>query len=237
MQKYRLESQQNFKNKGKIIMSKFIPLIESSQDFRGLVYEDDDEQNLYLKGVVLTVDTPNMNKRIYPSKVFEEALEKYSKIIEQKRAFGELDHPENNIHRLNPEKLSHIFESIKKIGNKWIAKAKILDTPSGNIVKGIVSAGGRIGMSLRALGETIERGKYRLVKSCHLITLGDLVLDPSSEEFQNPIFENAEYVYENKIFREVQKHRIPISTFTESFDSGPKVPPFKDWEAILREKI
>ena len=213
------------------------PLIEKTNNFKAFTYDDEEEKHLYLEGTVLKTDEPNGNQRIYPSAVFEEALEKYSKLLSDKRAYGELDHPSNDIHRLNPEKLSHIFESIKKVGNKWIAKARILDTPSGNIVKGIVSAGGRIGMSLRALGETIERGKYRLVKSCHLITLGDLVLDPSSEEFQNPVFENMEFVLENQIFREVKKHKVPISTFTESYDFGQKVPEFKNWESILKEKI
>ena len=213
------------------------PMVEKANNYKAFTYDDEEEKKkLFLQGTVLVCDQPNGNNRIYPNDVFEEALEKYNKIIEQKRAFGELDHPSGSIHRLNPEKLSHIFESIKKIGNKWIAKARILDTPSGNIVKGIVSAGGRIGMSLRALGETVERGKYRLVKSCHLITLGDLVLDPSSEEFQNPIFENMEFVFENQIFREVKKHRIPISTFTESYGNGQKVPDFRNWESILKEK-
>lgn len=223
-------------------MSKFIPLIESSQELRGFHYDDDEDKNLYLEGVVLTVDAPNLNQRIYPSKVFENALEKYSKTINDKRAFGELDHPSENVQKLNPEKLSHIFESIKKVGNQWIAKARILDTPSGNIVRGIVNAGGKIGMSLRSLGETVENGRYRMIKRLHLITLGDLVLDPSCDEFQNPVFENTKFVYENNQFRKVEKYKIPVSKLFEQSSYRPIVereplPDIKNWSEIYQEKM
>ena len=215
----------------------YIPLIESTNSFKAFTHPDEDDKHLYLEGVVIEVDKPNANKRIYPKMVFENALENYSKMICDRRAFGELDHPLENVHKISPNRISHIFESIKKVGNKFIAKIRILDTPSGNIVKGIVESGGRLGVSLRALGETESKGKYRIVKSLSIITAGDIVLDPSNMRMMDPIYEESEYVFEDNQFRKIEKYKVPITLFTQDIEYKEETLEYRDWKQIYFERI
>ena len=224
-------------------MEHYKPLVELTEDVETIQESDDDKKSLYLRGVIIKTDMLNGNNRIYPESVWVEALEQYKPMLDDSRALGELDHPTapDKAGSVNPEKVSHLFTEIEKTyTGEWIAKLKVLNTPSGRIVRAIVEGGGKIGLSLRGLGKTVNRGGYRIVESLRLITLGDLVLNPSVGEYQTPLYENQEYVFENEIFKPVKK--FPISKLLEYNFNKPIVereplPVFKNWNEIYQEQL
>jgi hypothetical protein len=98
---------------------------------------------------------------------------------------------------INLDRVSHLITSLRKEGNDYIGKAKILDTPNGRIVESFLKENIKIGMSTRALGSLIDRnGLMEVQDDLRFTTAGDIVADPSAQRaFMNGIYENAEWVF------------------------------------------
>ena len=109
---------------------------------------------LYLSGRIQAADTPNGNGRVYPKKVLEKEIKNYMKIVKDNRATGELDHPEDAV--VNLKNVSHLMVDIWWQGNDVMGKLKVLDTPSGRILKDLNAAGVKLGISSRGLGSVKE---------------------------------------------------------------------------------
>lgn len=172
-------------------------ITEVLEDIKFVVEGKDDKKNLYIEGVFMMGNIQNRNGRYYPVEVLDCAVRKYTEsYVVNKRAFGELGHPDGP--SINLDRVSHLIESLTRDGNNYIGRAKILSTPMGNIVSGILSDGGRVGVSTRGLGTLEETTKgYKLVKDdFHLSTAADIVADPSAPDaFVNGIMEGVEWAW------------------------------------------
>ena len=155
-------------------------------------------KDLYIEGVFLQSELANRNNRIYPKNVMEKEVARYMKeYVESKRAFGELGHPEGPT--INLDRVSHIITSLKEDGNNYIGRAKILNTPMGNIVKGLIEGGAQLGVSSRGMGTLKERdGINEVQEDFYLATAADIVADPSAPDaFVQGIMENKEWMFVN----------------------------------------
>ncbi|URC15133.1 prohead core scaffold protein and protease [Paraglaciecola Antarctic GD virus 1] len=111
---------------------------------------------LFIEGVCMVADVVNKNKRLYPKRVMQEAVDRYNKnYISEMKALGELNHPPRP--DADPAEASHLIVSMKMVGEKVYAKAKVLDTPRGKILKGLVEGGWRVQTSSRGLGNLQEK--------------------------------------------------------------------------------
>jgi len=140
---------------------------------------------LILKNVLLQrADAPNRNKRVYPKKILEREIKLYENKIRERRAFGELDHPESNV--VNLKNVCHAIVDVKWKGDEVYGDVEILPTPSGNIVREILLAGFRVGQSSRGLGsvEPLREGDddemVEVQDDFELVTLSDCVSDEST---------------------------------------------------------
>lgn len=172
----------------------------------------------YIEGKFLQSEIKNRNGRLYPKHVMESEVERYTNAkINNKTAYGELGHPAGPT--INPERISHLIESLSWNGNNVIGRAKILDTDYGVIAQKILEGGGRLVVSSRGLGTLRERSGVMEVQSdFHLSTAADIVTDPSAPEaFVNGIMEDAEWIYKGGTW-------VPmfIETAQEKIKDAPK---------------
>lgn len=159
--------------------------------------KEDGKKNYFIEGIFMQGDIKNRNGRIYPSATLENEMKRYQKdFIETKRALGELGHPDGP--QINGDRVSHLITDMRREGNDFYGKAKILSTPMGEIVKSLLDEGVKIGVSTRGLG-SVKAGRdgvMEVQKDFHLSTV-DIVTDPSAPNaFVNGIMENVEYYYD-----------------------------------------
>lgn len=146
---------------------------------------------LIVSGVLQRADSKNQNGRVYPRPILEREVDKYMKNeIAQKRALGELDHPESSV--VNLRNVSHNILECGWEGDDLVGKVEILGTPSGNILKELFKAGVTLGISSRGLGsvKTLHEGDDQTVEvqpDFELITF-DFVSNPSTHgAFLKPV--------------------------------------------------
>lgn len=173
-------------------------ITEVNEDVKLVVEgKEGEKKSHFIEGVFMMGNIQNRNGRFYPTEVLENAVNKYTKTyIDNKRAFGELGHPDGPA--INLDRVSHLIEKLERNGNNYMGRAKILDTPMGNIVIGILEGGGKIGVSTRGLGSLEETNKgYKLVKDdFFLSTAADIVADPSAPDaFVNGIMEGLDWAW------------------------------------------
>ena len=160
--------------------------------------KDGGGKNYKIRGIFMQADIKNRNGRIYPMEVLDEEVKKYNKnFIEQKRAFGELGHPDGPT--VNLERVSHMITSLKPDGKNFIGEAKIMDTPMGKIVKNLMDEGAKLGVSSRGMGSLRQKGGANVVSDdFYLATAADIVADPSAPNaFVEGIMEGKEWVWNN----------------------------------------
>ena len=165
-------------------------------------------KDYFIEGVFMMADAPNRNKRIYESKILKPAVEKYiTEQVKTGRAVGELNHPEGPT--INLDKVSHLITDLRFEGANVVGKAKILNTPMGQIVKGLLEGGVKLGVSSRGMGSLVERNGVNYVKDdFHLATV-DIVQDPSAPSaFVNGIMEGVEWIWENGVFKPQEIEKI-----------------------------
>mgnify|MGYP001212771447 FL=1 len=178
-----------------------------SDDVNYLVEEDPKtgKKNMFIEGIMLQTEVKNKNGRIYPLEVMKKEVKRYNKeYIDQKRAYGELGHPEGPT--INLERTSHLIESLEQDGNNFVGKAKILSTPMGEIVKNLLSDGARLGVSSRGMGSlkaSNRKGGAQMVQSdFQLATAADIVADPSAPDaFVDGVMEGVEWIWDNGVIK------------------------------------
>ena len=183
-------------------------ITEMYDDFE-ILTEGKNGKDMKIKGVFMQAETKNRNGRVYPLNVLQKEVARYNKeLVESKRAFGELGHPEGPT--VNLDRVSHLIEELYPEGKNIIGKAKILDTPNGKIVKELLNAGAKLGVSSRGMGTLEKRENANYVgKDFYLATAGDIVADPSAPEaFVEGIMEGKEWIWDNGILRESEVARI-----------------------------
>ena len=160
----------------------------------------------FIEGVFLQSELKNRNGRMYPESVMDKEVARYMKEqVENNRAYGELGHPDNP--SINLDRVSHLIVSLQKEGTNYIGKAKILETPMGQIARGLLDGGANLGVSSRALGslKVNEDGIQVVQDDFMLSTAADIVADPSAPDaYVRGIMENKEWVFVDGKF--VEKH-------------------------------
>lgn len=160
--------------------------------------KEDGSKNHFIKGVFMQAETPNRNGRIYRLPVMVAAVNKYIEThVSNNRAYGELGHPAGP--QINLDRVSHIITELKQNGNNFIGKAKLTDTPMGNIARGLLKSGANLGVSSRGMGSLKPRkdGIMEVQDDFHLATAADIVADPSAPNaFVKGVMENVDWVYD-----------------------------------------
>jgi len=138
------------------------------------------EGAVYLVGRIQTADKKNGNGRVYPEKVLKKEIQNYQKVIADNRATGELDHPDDSV--INLKNVSHMITECWWEGKDVMGKIKVLDTPSGRILKDLINAGVKLGISSRGLGSVKESmGNITVEEDFQLICF-DIVAEPSTPD-------------------------------------------------------
>jgi hypothetical protein len=165
--------------------------------------EKDGKQSLYITGPFLQAEITNRNGRCYPFPILEREVKRYTdNFIKNGRALGELGHPDGPT--VNLDRVSHMITALTAEGNNFVGKAKILDTPMGNIAKSLLDEGVKLGVSSRGLGSMVEKNGVKYVgEDFMLATAADIVADPSAPDaFVQGIMEGKEWVWEGGILKE-----------------------------------
>lgn len=176
---------------------------EEVQDIEYLVEENKEtgKKNYTIQGIFMQAEQKNRNGRVYPFSILNKEVDRYNQeYVSKNRAFGELGHPDNP--SINLDRVSHMITSLKPEGTNFIGKAKVLDTPMGNTVKGLLDGGASLGVSTRGVGSLKPHNGYQLVQDdFKLATAADIVADPSAQSaFVEGIMENKEWLYENGVW-------------------------------------
>ena len=167
----------------------------------------------YIKGIFMQSDLKNQNGRIYPHAVLKKEVNNFNnKYVKEGRALGELGHPMGPI--INLDRVSHVIKELKEDGKNFVGKAKVMDTPNGNIVKSFINEGVKLGVSSRGMG-SVKQNKEGVneVQNDFVLSTVDIVADPSAPDaFVNGIMEGKEWVWENGVIkeREIDKMRKTI---------------------------
>jgi hypothetical protein len=160
----------------------------------------------FIEGIFLQSELVNRNGRMYTEKVMDKEVGRYIKeYVEKNRAYGELGHPDTP--SINLDRVSHLIVDLRKEGTNYIGKAKILETPMGQIARGLLDGGANLGVSSRALGSLKENsdGVQIVQDDFMLSTAADIVADPSAPDaFVRGIMESKEWVFVDGKF--VEKH-------------------------------
>jgi hypothetical protein len=151
---------------------------------------------LYLSGRIQTADKKNGNGRSYPYSVLKREIDNYKKIVQDNRACGELDHPDDSV--INLKNVSHIITDVWWEGKDVMGKIKVLDTPSGRILKDLINAGVKLGISSRGLGSVKESMGNTVVQEDFELICFDMVSEPSTPNAYVYPKEQSR-MYENKI--------------------------------------
>jgi hypothetical protein len=173
-------------------------ICEVNEGIEVLTEEKNGQKAYFIEGTFLQGDIKNRNGRVYEFKMLKDKVENYRKeFVEQKRAFGELGHPDGPT--INLERVSHMIVELAPDGKNFYGKAKIMDTPYGKIVKNLIDEGAKLGVSSRGVGSLEEKQGASYVKDdFRLSTAADIVADPSAPEaFVRGVMEGREWVYEN----------------------------------------
>ena len=192
-------------------MTQTVKLIsEEIQDVEYICEQKEDgKKNYKIKGVFMQADIKNRNGRVYPMEVLNKEVRRYNKeYINEKRAFGELGHPDGPT--VNLERASHMITRLYPDGKNFIGEAKIMSTPMGEIVKTLMDEGAKLGVSSRGMGSLDQKNGANYVRDdFYLATAADIVADPSAPNaFVEGIMEGKDWVWNNGSLVEAELVRM-----------------------------
>lgn len=209
-------------------------LIKELNEKLQFIVEENSEtgkKSLFIEGVFLQSNLANRNGRVYPKEIMGKEVDRYVKEqVDTKRAYGELGHPDGP--NINLDRVSHMIVSLKEDGNNWVGRAKILDTPMGNIAASLIKEGAGLGVSSRGLGTLKENkdGINEVQDDFMLATAADIVADPSAPDaYVRGIMENKEWVFVKGIWqeREIEETKQFIKKASSKDLSEAKIRAFK----------
>ncbi len=143
---------------------------------------------MMLTGKLQEADVQNGNGRVYPSAIMEREVKKYKAIVEDNRALGELDHPDSSI--INLANVSHMVTEVWMDGPQVMGKIKVLNTPSGQILRALVESGVKTGISSRGMGSVSEQMGKTIVEDDFQLICFDIVSEPSTPNAFMALSEN-----------------------------------------------
>jgi len=165
---------------------------------------------MMLSGKLQEADVQNGNGRVYPYKVLTREVQNYKKLVKENRALGELDHPDDSV--INLKNASHMVTDIWMEDKAVMGKVKVLNTPSGQVLKSLVESGVKLGISSRGMGSVSEGAGKVVVQEDFQLICFDFVSEPSTpnafmmreaKEFNNRVFTKADRI--NRLLNEVLK--------------------------------
>jgi hypothetical protein len=166
---------------GKVLLREYYELCEGGV-CRDLLTEDEKRYvangGLILSGVMQKSDTQNGNGRVYPHRVLMKEVENYKKLVKERRALGELDHPDDSV--INLKNASHLVTDIWWEEKDVMGKVKVLDTPSGKVLQELVKSGVSLGISSRGMGSVSESKGATIVEDDFQLICFDFVSEPST---------------------------------------------------------
>ena len=165
-------------------------LLIETRLFEGRINEDDSGRTI-VKGILQRAGAENQNGRIYPKPILMREAKKYEQLIKERRALGELDHPDSSV--INLKNVSHNVREIHWDGDDLVGTVEILPTPSGNILKELLRAGILLGISSRGMGSVTSIGEGRVKVGDDFELIGwDFVSNPSTHgAFMVPVNESV----------------------------------------------
>lgn len=134
--------------------------------------------NPIVEGILATAEVKNGNGRYYRRDLWEREMSKYDEMVKQRRATGELDHPESQV--INLKNVSHLITEWWWDKDQVMGKIEILPTPSGNILKELIKAGVTVGVSSRGMGSLEQNGNVMEVQDDFELLCWDFVSTPSN---------------------------------------------------------
>ena len=195
-------------------------------------------KNYKIQGVFAQAEKKNRNGRIYPMPIMEKALGKYNdEQVTKGRAVGELNHPEGPT--VNLDKVSHKINKLEFQGNDIVGEASILNTPMGEVVKGLLDGGVTFGVSTRGMGSLSQRNGAMIVNDDYILNAVDIVQDPSAPgAFVNGIMEGVEWVWNNGIIeaQTIEKMETEIKKAPRTNLYETEVREFKNFLSLLKSK-
>ena len=201
--------------------------------------KENGEKNFVIEGVFAQAEQKNRNGRIYPKAVMEKAVGKYVKEqVAQKRAVGELNHPEGPT--VNLDKVSHLITDLKFEGNDVVGKAQILDTPMGKIVKGLLEGGVQLGVSTRGMGSLEQRNGTMYVREDFILNTVDIVQDPSAPgAFVNGVMEGVEWIWNNGIIEAqvIEEMETEIKSAPKKHLYETQIREYKNFLSLLKSNF
>jgi hypothetical protein len=193
-------------------------ITETVEDIQTLIESNESGGKTYkLRGVMMESDTQNRNGRIYEGKILKKETQRYiNEYVNKNRALGELNHPSGPT--VNLDRVSHMVTNLKENGKQILGEAKIIDTPMGKIVKNLIDAGAKLGVSSRGMGSLEKRGGVNYVKEDFTLAAIDIVADPSAPNaFVDGILEGKEWIWDNGLLVETE-----ISNYERTIKRIPK---------------
>lgn len=164
---------------------------------------------LLVKGVLQRADAKNQNGRVYPQEVLMREAKKYSDVnIKERRALGELDHPDSSVVNLN--NVSHNIVEMHWAGKDLVGTVEILSTPSGNILKELFKCGIKLGISSRGLGSVKQLGENAVeVQDDFELIAFDFVSNPSTHgAFLKPMHESVDRTIKSTSTKYTQVNKL-----------------------------
>ena len=198
--------------------------------------KEDGSKTHMIEGIFAMAESKNRNGRVYPEAVMRNAVEKYvEEQVSKDRAVGELNHPDGPT--VNLDKVSHKIEGLEMDGNNLPGKARILETPMGQIVKGLLEGGVQLGVSTRGMGSLEQRDGAMYVKDDFMLNTVDIVQDPSAQQaFVNGVMEGVDWVWNNGILeaQEIEKIETEIKRAPRADLYETQVREFKNFLSLLK---
>jgi len=174
------------------------------------------EKSYFIEGIFMQAEQKNRNGRVYPKKTLMDEVNRYNaEYVQKNRALGELNHPQGPT--VNLDRVSHMIKELREQGNDVYGKAKIMDTPMGDIAKNLIKEGAKLGVSSRGMGSLKQNSNgVNEVQKDFMLAAVDIVADPSAPNaFVNGIMEGAEWVWDGDVLREKQ-----ISEYAKIIDKA-----------------
>lgn len=200
--------------------------------------KENGDKNFVIEGIFAQAEGKNRNGRIYPKTVMENAVNRYvDSQVKTGRAVGELNHPDGPT--VNLDKVSHLITDLRMEGNNVMGKARILNTPMGKIVQGLLEGGVQLGVSTRGMGSLEQRNGVMYVKDDFMLNTVDIVQDPSAPQaFVNGIMEGVEWVWNNGIIeaREIERIETEIKKTPRADLYEAQTREFKNFLSLLKNK-
>lgn len=197
-------------------------ITEENFDVNYITESNEGKKNFYITGPFIQTEVVNKNKRLYEKSMMVPVLEKYiNEKVAANKAWGELQHPKSP--DINLDRVCILIKELNWDKNSVQGKALVTETQMGNIVKGLLEAGGQLGVSTRGMGELIRRddGITIVAPNYHIATAADVVADPSAPDaFVRGIMEGVEFFYDEKnetwIREEVENTKNIIKKMSKS---------------------